>query len=109
MSILSSSLGNIDTSLHYLAFLHGLCYFSNMVLADFLFPNQIDLFAYALLKYVIGYAFYIVFPIIVISMKSEFREEMRKVYKENSGARTELSQEEKLQEIGKEMLNMSSY
>ena len=42
-------------------------------------------------------------------MKSEFREEMGKVYKENSGARTELSQEEKLQEIGKEMLNMSSY
>ena len=80
-----------------------------MVLADFLFPNQIDLFAYALLKHVIGYAFYIVFPIIVISMKSEFREEMGKVYKENSGARTELSQEEKLQEIGKEMLNMSSY
>ena len=78
-----------------------------MAIAEYLYPDHIDLLTYSLLKHVVGHAFCLLFPIIVMVMKEEFRQEMGRVFKE-SGSKEELSQEEKLEEIGKEMLNMGS-
>ena len=80
-----------------------------MILAELLYPSLIDLFTYTLLKHIIGHFFYIVFPIIVIVMKQEFRQEMKVVYRENSGADNQKTKEEKMKEISQEMLNMSSF
>ena len=94
---------------YYLSAIHILCYTSNMILAELLYPSLIDLFTYTLLKHIIGHFFYIVFPIIVIVMKQEFRQEMKVVYRENSGADNQKTKEEKMKEISQEMLNMSSF
>ena len=68
-----------------------------------LFPATIDLFTYMVLKQILGYIFYIIIPVLII-VRPEFREEVRKVYKENRGKK-ELTREEKEREIGKEMLH----
>ena len=80
-----------------------LSYSSNMILAEILFPATIDLFTYMVLKQILGYIFYIIIPVLII-VRPEFREEVRKVYKENRGKK-ELTREEKEREIGKEMLH----
>ena len=79
-----------------------------MVVAEYLYPDHIDLLTYSLLKHVAGHAFCLLFPAIVMIMKGEFRQELGRVLKESAGSRKDLSNEEKLEEIGKEMLNMGS-
>ena len=74
-----------------------------MLAAPMLYPTSIDLFTYILLKQVIGYLPYIILPIAILIIRPEFREEAWKVYKENVGQK-ELTQEEKEEEISKEML-----
>ena len=74
-----------------------------MLAAPLLYPSSIDLFTYILLTQVIGYLAYIILPIAILIIRPDFREEAWKVYKENVGKK-ELTQEEKEQEISKEML-----
>ena len=110
MSVLPSPVSALETdpTLHCLSLLHLVCYSSNMAVAEHLYPDHIDLLTCSLLKHVVGHAFCLLFPVIVIIMKREFRQELGRVLKESEGSRKDLSNEEKLEEIGKEMLNMSS-
>ena len=107
LSIGTPSNKMLDNTPFYLSLVHILCYSSNMLVSELIFPKYSDIFTYILIKHCLGYAFTIAFPIIVIQSKTEFLHEMKRVYKE-TGSRRDLSQEEELQEIGKEMLNMSS-
>ena len=97
-----------DNTAQLLSFLHLVCYSANMIFSEKFYPEHIDLFTYAILKHIIGHCFYIFFPIVVISMKKEFREELKRVFQESKGSNGELSKEEKLKEISKEMLNLGS-
>ena len=110
MSVLPPPVSALETdpTLHCLSLLHLVCYSANMAVAELLYPLHIDLLTYTLLKHVVGHSFCLLFPVIVMIMKGEFRQEMGRVLKESAGSRKDLSKEEKLEEIGKEMLNMSS-
>ena len=103
MSVMTPSSPPGDCLLSVMSVVFVFCYASNMLAAPILYPASIDLFTYILLKQVIGYLPYIILPIAILIIRPEFREEAWKVYKENVGKK-ELTQEEKEQEISKEVL-----
>ena len=103
MSVMTPSSPPGDCLLSVMSVVFVFCYASNMLAAPLLYPSSIDLFTYILLKQVIGYLAYIILPIAILILRPEFRQEAWKVYKENVGKK-ELTQEEKEQEISKEML-----
>ena len=108
MSVLPPPVSALETdpTLHCLSLVHLVCYSSNMAVAELLYPVHVDLLTYSLLKHVVGHAFCLLFPVIVMIMKGEFRQELGRVLKESAGSKKDLSKEEKLEEIGKEMLYM---
>ena len=103
MSVMTPSSPPGDCLLSVMSVVFVFCYAANMLAAPLLYPSSIDLFTYILLKQVIGYLPYIILPIAILILRPEFREEAGKVYKENVGKK-ELTQEEKEEEISKEML-----
>ena len=50
-----------------LTLLHITCYTCNMLLADLLFPDHIDMLSYMLLKHSLGFSFLISFPVVLLA------------------------------------------
>ena len=105
LSVVCSS--SVDNTQYYLSLVHILCYSSNMIVSELLYPRYCDILTFSIIKYVLGYSFTYLFPVIVILNKRELRLEMMRVLRESS-SRPDMSQDEKLQEIGKEMLNIGT-
>ncbi|XP_023340329.1 uncharacterized protein LOC111710463 [Eurytemora carolleeae] len=85
-----------------LCVLHACSFSVHLGLADYLYPNQISLFHYTLLKYIIGYSYLFLFPIILIIFQKDVASSVVRVYHETS-ASTELTESQKIQEIIEEM------
>ena len=120
ISICSQS-SSSSSFLGILSLLHLLCCGTHMIVADWLFPDRIDIFSYMLLKYCVGFLFLLVFPLAVLSCHSEVATTLMytillflsQIWRETvrifraSGGKKEQTREEKEAEIGKQMLDFS--
>ena len=118
ISICSQS-SSSSSFLGILSLLHLLCCGTHMIVADWLFPDHIDIFSYMLLKYCVGFLFLLVFPLAVLSCHSEVATTLNlilflsQIWRETvrifraSGGKREQTREEKEAEIGKQMLDFS--